>query len=186
MASSASNTSSPRRPSNSPSTRRASAGPRSLSSSYTSSSHAQVEYPFGSAATIQIDRTVSVTIEVLSGSALASHVDVSQYHMPVTTSCYSPTTSTTYEYAATASEHGTSTSYSSQGAYPLTPSTTEGSLSSHHGQSSANGKQGSLGYPYGSSEHHFSSSSLYQQQNGQYSPAFEGWLLVLDILMQAR
>lgn len=183
MASSASNPSSPRRPSNSPSTRRASAGPRSLSSSYTSSSHAQVEYPFGSAATIQIDRTVSVTIEVLSGSALASHTDVSQYHMPVTTSCYSPTT---YGYAATASEHGTSTSYSSQGAYPFTPSTTEGSLSSHYGQSSANGKQGSLGYPYGSSEYHFSSSSLYQQQKGQYLPAFEGWLLVLDILMQAR
>lgn len=183
MSSSASNPSSPRRPSNSPSTRRASTSPRSLSSSYTSSSHAQVEYPSGSAATIQIDRTVSVTIEVLSSSALASHMDVSQYHMPVTTSCYSPVTSTTYEYATTASEHETSTSYSSQGAYPFTPSTTEESLLSHHGQSSANGKQGSLGYSYGASEYHLSSGSLYQQQKGQYSPVFWGWLLVLDILM---
>lgn len=173
MSSSASNHSSPRRAPNSPSTRRASTGPRGLSSLSTPSS---AEYPFVSAATIQIDRTVSVTIEVLSGSALASHP---QYHMPVTTSCYSPMN----EHAATVPQYGISTSDSSQGPYPLTPSTTEGPSSSYYCQSSANGTQGSPGH---GSEYHFPSSLLCQQQKGQYPLEFEGWLLVSDILMQAR
>lgn len=163
MSSSASNHSSPRRALNSPSTRRASTGPRGLSSPSTSSS---AEYPFVSAAAIQIDRTVSVTIEVLSGSALAS---CPQYHMPVTTSCYSPAN----EHAATISEYyGTSTSDSSQGPYPLTSSTTEGSSLSYYCQSSANGTQGSLGH--GFSEYHFSSGLLCQQQKRQCPLEFEG------------
>lgn len=164
MSPSAPSHSSPRRSPNSPSTRRASAGPRGLSSasaSPTSPSYTQAGYNFSTAAAIQIDRTVSVTVEVLSGSALESHMGASQY--PVTTSCYSP-------YAA-ASEYGTSISQSSQGNNPFTPPTTSGSSSSYYGQSSASGGQGSHEYPYGSSEYHSASSSVHQQQQGQYPPA---------------
>lgn len=178
MSPSASNSSSPRRFSTSSSTRRASTGPRVLSSSVssTSSPHAQVGHPFGSATAIQVNRTVSVTIEVLSSSALASHMDVSQYHIPVTTSCYSPTT---YEYPSIASEYGTSISYSSQGAYPFTPSATSGSSSSYYGQSSVNGTQGSPSFPSGSSEYHLLSRPLYQQQQGRYSPEFESFSITV-------
>lgn len=164
-----SNCSSPRHSSNSSSTRKASTGPRLVS---VSSTHAQAEYPFGSAAAIQISKTVSVTVEVLSGSALASHMDASQYHTPVTTSCYSPTT---HEYKM----HGTSTSYSSQGVHPSIPSTTSGSSSSYYDQSSTSGTQGSLGFPYGSSEHPLLLKSLCQQQRGRYPLAFESLFVVI-------
>lgn len=178
MSPSVSNCSSPRRSSNSSSTRRASTGPRPVSISSTPSTHGQAEYPFGSAAVIQINRTVSVTVEVLSGSALASHMDASQYHTPVTTSCYSPTT---YEYPI----HGTSTSHSSQGVYPFIPPTS-GSLSSYYSQSSASKTQGSLDFPYGSSEHPLLLKPLYQQRQGQYSLAFESLFIVVSILMQTH
>lgn len=161
MSPSVSNCASLRHSSNSSSTRRASTGPRPVSVSSTSL-HVQAEHPFVSAAAIQINRTVSVTVEVLSGSALASHMDASQYHTPVTTSCYSPTT---HEYQM----HGTSTSYSSQEVYPFIPPTTGGSSSSYYDQSSTSGTQGSLGFPYGSSEHPLLLKSLCQQQKGRYS-----------------
>lgn len=166
MAPSTPNPSSPRRPSNPPPTRREFTGPKASPSP--STPFVAAEYSFNSPTAIQVNRTVSVTVEVSSGSALATHMDVSQYHNPVTTSCYSPSTSTSYEDLDAATEYGTSTSYSSQESYQFTPSGSSGMLSNYNGQSSVNGARGSAEYSYQSSEYYSAPSSQHRQQQGQY------------------
>ncbi|KAH0606621.1 uncharacterized protein H6S33_003455 [Morchella sextelata] len=140
MPPSASNSSSsaPRRRSSRPtSARRASAaatvGPRTSASPASSSpfddfhSYAPTAGYFFSTTPLQIKRTVNITVEISSGTATANHMDVSQYHMPVTTSCYSPSSGDVlYEYSTNTSEYETATEY---GAYPLSSSSTATSSS---------------------------------------------------------
>lgn len=76
---------------------------------------------FLSSTPLQIKRTVNITVEISSKTTTASHMDVSQYHMPVTTSCYSPSSGDgLYEYS-TISEYETATEY---GAFSSSTATT--------------------------------------------------------------
>lgn len=142
---------------------KASASPASSSPFDDFHSYAPSAGYFFSTTPLQIKRTVNITVEISSGSATASHMDVSQYHMPVTTSCYSPSSGDVlYEYSTNTSEYETATEY---GAYPFSSSSTATSSSYSYEPSAQRSSTDESEFPCEPP----SSYSKYKPQHGQFS-----------------